>query len=88
MTIIVIDLAARGSVGSTHCRVGLMLCGESLVKPEANAFDAPGQELRNTVHRMIGDALDHVQQIGLGIEAVHLSGLCRPPDYAERVRFP
>jgi hypothetical protein len=37
---------------------------------------------------MIGDAGEHVAQIGLGIETVQLGGLCRPPNYAERMRFP
>jgi hypothetical protein len=33
---------------------------------------------------MIGDAVDDVPQIGLGIESVGLGGLCRTPNYAER----
>jgi hypothetical protein len=32
---------------------------------------------------MIGDALDDMSQIGLGIESVRLGGLCRAPNYAE-----
>jgi len=37
---------------------------------------------------MVGDAADDRSQIGFGIEAVELGGLCRPPNYAERARFP
>jgi len=37
---------------------------------------------------MVGDAAEHVAQIGFGIEVVELGGLCRPPNYAERARFP
>jgi hypothetical protein len=36
---------------------------------------------------MVGDSPDDVGQIGLGIDAVHLAGLCRAPNYAERARF-
>jgi hypothetical protein len=35
---------------------------------------------------MGGDALEHVGQPGLRIDAVHLGGLCRAPNYAERRR--
>jgi hypothetical protein len=55
-----------------------------LVEPEADSLDVPGQELCDAIDRMISDALDQVPQIGLGIEAVRLGGLCRTPDYAER----
>jgi hypothetical protein len=34
---------------------------------------------------MIGDAGDDVAQVTLGIEPVQLRGLCRPPNYAERL---
>jgi hypothetical protein len=37
---------------------------------------------------MIGDAGEHVAQIGLGVDAVELGGLCRLPNYAERAGFP
>src|SRR6476646_10022447 len=47
------------------CWLDVMLCGEPLVEPEADAFDVPGQELCDAVDGMIGDALDHVSQIGL-----------------------
>jgi hypothetical protein len=30
----------------------------------------------------------HVSEPGLRIDAVHLAGLCRPPNYAESGRFP
>jgi hypothetical protein len=61
----------------------VMLCSEPLIEPEADAVDVPGQELCDAVDGMIGDALDHLPQIGLGIEAVRLGGLCRSPNYAE-----
>jgi hypothetical protein len=35
-----------------------------------------------------GDAGEDVSQPGLRIDAIHLAGLCRAPNYAERVRFP
>ena len=35
------------------------------------------------IDRLIGDTADEVAQIGLGIEPVHLRGLCRPANYAE-----
>jgi hypothetical protein len=37
---------------------------------------------------MIGDLCQDSGQVGLGIDAVHLAGLCRPPNYAERTWFP
>jgi hypothetical protein len=33
---------------------------------------------------MIGDPGQHIGEPGLGIDAVELGGLCRPPNYAER----
>jgi hypothetical protein len=43
-------------------------CG-GVVQPEV-----PGQQLCDAVHRMVGDALQHLAQVGLGIEAVQLGG--------------
>jgi hypothetical protein len=37
---------------------------------------------------MGGDAGEDIAQPGLRIDAVHLGGLCRPPNYAESGRFP
>jgi hypothetical protein len=37
---------------------------------------------------MFGDAGQDVGEPGLGIDVVELGGLCRAPNYAERVRFP
>jgi hypothetical protein len=34
--------------------------------------------------RMGGDAGEDVAQPGLRVDAIHLGGLCRPPNYAER----
>jgi hypothetical protein len=33
---------------------------------------------------MGGDAGEDVAQPGLRVDAIHLGGLCRPPNYAER----
>jgi hypothetical protein len=33
---------------------------------------------------VIGDAGEHVAQVTLRIETIHLGGLCRHPNYAER----
>ena len=41
----------------------------------ADALDVPGQKLYDTVDGMIGDAVDHMPQIGLGIETIRLGGL-------------
>jgi hypothetical protein len=38
--------------------------------------------------RMISDPFQHLAQIILWVEAVELCRLCRPPNYAERARFP
>ena len=38
--------------------------------------------------RDVGDAAEHVGEPGLRIDVVELGGLCRPPNYAERARFP
>ena len=32
---------------------------------------------------MVSDAVEDIGQIGLRIDAAHLGGLCRTPDYAE-----
>jgi hypothetical protein len=37
---------------------------------------------------MIGQPSEHIGEPGAGIDVVELGGLCRPPDYAERARFP
>jgi hypothetical protein len=37
---------------------------------------------------MSGDAGKNVGEPGLRIDAVHFGRLCRPPNYAEWVRFP
>jgi hypothetical protein len=36
---------------------------------------------------VIGDAANHFAQVGFGIDAVELCGLCRSPNYAERGGF-
>jgi hypothetical protein len=37
---------------------------------------------------MIGDAGEHVGEIVLRVQTIELGALCRPPNYAERARFP
>lgn len=37
---------------------------------------------------MIGDTIEHLAQVILGIEHVQLGGLCRAPNYADRTWFP
>jgi hypothetical protein len=37
---------------------------------------------------MIRKPRQHVGQPGLRIDIIHFAGLCRPANYAERVRFP
>jgi hypothetical protein len=37
--------------------------------------------------RVIGQLREHVGEPSLRIDAVHLGGLCRPSNYAERVRY-
>ena len=54
--------------------VDVRLCGEPLVEPGADALNVPWQKLCDAIDWMIGDALDHMPQIGLGIEAVRLCG--------------
>ena len=49
-----------------------MLCCERLIKSEADALEVPGQQLSDAIDGMIGDAIDDVSQISLGIEAVGL----------------
>jgi hypothetical protein len=48
----------------------------------------PWQELVEPLDRMLGDACENVGEPGLRIDVIHLGGLCRPANYAERVRFP
>ena len=38
-------------------------------------FPPPGQELPDPVDRMIGNARQHISQVGLGIDAKHFAGL-------------
>jgi hypothetical protein len=35
----------------------------------------------------VDDARDDIGEIGLGIDAVEFGRLCRPSNYAERVRY-
>lgn len=36
----------------------------------------------------VDDFHEDVGHVGLRIDAIEFAGLCRPPNYAERVRFP
>jgi hypothetical protein len=47
----------------------------------------PGKKINDFVGRVIWKAGEHVGEPSLGIDVVHLAGLCRPPNYAERVRY-
>ena len=50
-------------------------------------FPIPRHQLVEFLNGMIGDAGEHVGEPCLGIDVVHLRRLCRPPNYAERVRY-
>ena len=43
----------------------------------------PRQKFIDTIDGMIGDASHDVTKPCLGVDAVELGGLCRPPNYAE-----
>jgi hypothetical protein len=43
----------------------------------------PGQQLGDFVGWIIGQPGQHVRKPCLGIDVVHLAGLCRLPNYAE-----
>src|SRR5215475_1087580 len=47
----------------------------------------PGQKLLEPVAGVVVDAGEHVGEPGLRIDVVELCRLCRPPNYAERVRY-
>ena|ERR1700704_1735964 len=47
----------------------------------------PGKQVADAIDGMVGDAGEHVAEISLRIELAHFCGLCRPPNYAERVRY-
>ncbi len=47
----------------------------------------PRQEFCHAIDGMICDAGKNGAEVGLGIDAVELGGLCRPANYAERVRY-
>jgi hypothetical protein len=49
----------------------------------------PRQQLVEPIDRMSVDhPLEHVMQISVGLDVIHLAGLCRPANYAEQARFP
>ena len=56
------------------------LCGEPLIESEADALYVPGQELCDAIDRMIGDALDGVAEICVGIKAVGLGSFDQAVD--------
>ena len=58
------------------------------LRQQLNAADVPGQQLVDAVDAVLGDALEHGAQVGLRVQPVELRGPCRPPNYAERPRFP
>jgi hypothetical protein len=61
------------------------LCGEAGL---VAGSPGPGQQIVDLPGGIGCDPGDDVAQIGFGIEAVELGGLCRPPNYAEWVCFP
>lgn len=48
---------------------------------------SPRREFVDAIGRMVADAADQVGEIGLRIDAVQLTGLSRPPNYAALARF-
>ena len=49
----------------------------------------PGEKLVEPVDgTTASQSIEDGGEIGLGIEIVELGALCRPPNYAERARFP
>ena len=47
----------------------------------------PWQQFVELTSRMFGDAGEDVGEPGLRIDVIHLGGLCRSPNYAERAPF-
>jgi hypothetical protein len=64
------------SVRVSHVASGLdRLCGSPV----------PRQQLVESIDRVsIDHALEHVAQVGVGFDVVHLGSLCRRPNYAEQ----
>jgi len=62
-------------------RSGCALSGLLIGRP------SPRQQRCEVGDLVIVDARQHVGEPGLWIDAVELGGLCRPPNYAERVGF-
>jgi hypothetical protein len=58
------------------------------VVSSAGRLPVPGKQVADAIDGMVGDAGEHIAQIGLRVESAHLGGLCRPPNYAESGRFP
>jgi hypothetical protein len=54
----------------------------------AGVFPVPGQQLVDVLGRMILQSRQNVGEPRLRVDVVELGGLCRPRNYAERVRFP
>jgi hypothetical protein len=51
-------------------------------------FPGPRQQFIEAVDGMpVDHAREHIAQVGVGFDAVEFAGLCRPPNYAERVRY-
>jgi hypothetical protein len=51
-------------------------------------FTIPGQQLVDSLGRMVRQLFEHVGEPGTRIDIVELARLCRPPNYAERIGFP
>jgi hypothetical protein len=48
----------------------------------------PRQQVADAFCRVIKHSCQDIGEPGLRIDVVELRGLCRPPNYAERARFP
>ena len=53
-----------------------------------SAPPVPRQQVVEPVRGVLGDPSQDVGEPGLRIDVVHFGRLCRPPNYAERARFP
>jgi hypothetical protein len=51
---------------------------------DARLPPVPGQELIELVDGVRGDACQDIGEPSLRVDVVELTGLCRPPNYAER----
>jgi hypothetical protein len=60
----------------------------ALIQPGSDAGHVPWQQRVDPFDRIVSDPIMNLAQVVLGIEAVQFGGLCRAPNYAERLIFP